>query len=184
MDNGHPKNSVGNISPEVNAEPDNSFDEKEWQKALEISTPAGMPAPEKIAKVELASTEDAGLYTAENLTSDNPAPIAQENQTLKTSENPNELGQITPISPIGTNNPTPENSRKYNVANIKTTGDKLEKSTIPEIDNIIEELNQTGNLTNFYDEIRGTDEKPGMMEANLHNSYGRKLGADKQGGNS
>lgn len=185
MDNGHPKN-VGNILPEANAESNNGLDEKEWQRALEISTPAGMPTPENLTKTELASTEDTELFTPENSAPDGLAP---DNSTTpdkiapQAPENPYKLGQITPITPIDPNQPVKIPSQKYNAANIKTTGDKLEKSTIPEIDNLIDELNQTGDLNNFYDEIRGTDEKPGMMEANLHNSFNRKLGADGQGGN-
>lgn len=158
MDNGH-RNAIFSGNPDM----ENSLNEENWQRSLEISTPVDLPAPEKIAEntvnQEIATTEDAGLYSAENVST----PKEQE------------LGQITPID-----QPKPATEltgpQKYNPTNIKTTGDKLEKSTIPEVDNIINELNQTGNLNNFYDEIRGTDEKPGMMETNLENSYGRKLG--------
>lgn len=189
MDNGHSKGNTenpyftagaGNILPEVNDDLENSIDKEEWQRSLEISTPAGMPTPEQIANTEIASTEDAGLYTAENPTSNDSTSTPQESKIIKMPENPYELGQIAPADPISPKNPTPEAPRKYNVANIKTTGDKLEKSTIPEVDNVISELNQTGNIKNFYDEVRGTNEKPGMMEANLRNSYHRELGQDQQ----
>lgn len=171
MDNGH-HNAIFSSNPDV----DDNLNEENWQKSLEISAPAGMPTPEELgASEDIASTEDAGLYSAENaVTPDYSTPTPQEAQSINTPENLPELGQITPI-----NQPkitTGQVAQKYNPVNIKTTGDKLEKSTIPEIDNIISELNQTGNLSNFYDEIRGSDEKPGMMEANLQNSYGRKLG--------
>lgn len=189
MDNGHPKGNienpyftagVGNISPDVNGDLGNSIDKEDWERSLEISAPVGMPAPEQITNTEIANTEDAGLYSAENITPDSPAPKAQENQTIKTLENPYELGQITPMgAPVDPSNPALAKPQKYNPVNIRTTGDYLEKSTIPEIDNIIEELSQTGDLNNFYDEIRGTDEKPGMMETNLQNSFNRKLGQDQ-----
>lgn len=176
MDNGH-HDAIFSGNPDMGS----SLNEENWQQSLEISAPVDMPAPEQIATPEqmanlgqlagqkIATTEDAGLYSAENAsTPDSQTPAAQENTY--------ELGQVTPI-----NQPAPAQvqesaPQKYNPMNIRTTGDKLEKSTVPEIDNIISELNQTGNLSNFYDEIRGTDEKPGMMETNLQNSYGRKLG--------
>lgn len=160
--------------------PEGSVNESDWQRSLEISAPVDMPAPEQLneqsleqPKEQIATTEDAGLYSAENsLTPDSQTPIAQEAQTIKTPEDLPQLGQITPI-----NQPEPGAfSQNYNPVNIKTSGDKLEKSTIPEVDNVIAELSQTGNLNSFYDEIRGSDQKPGMMEANLKNSYGRKLG--------
>ncbi len=51
------------------------------------------------------------------------------------------------------------------------TGEKLESSGIGEVDRIISKLNQDGNIVNFYDSARD------MMEANLENSYNRKLAA-------
>ena len=154
MDNGH-HNAIFSSNPDM----DDNLNLENWQESLKEAVPAGMPTPEELGTSEdIATTEDAGLYSAETLNT----PDASE------------LGQITPIEqPKTVTENLPQN---YNPVNIKTTGDKLEKSTIPEIDNIITELNQTGNLSNFYDEIRGTDEKPGMMETNLKNSYNRKLG--------
>lgn len=167
MDNGQPKGSaenpyftagVGDFSPEINDDLENSLDEKEWQKALEISTPVGLPPIEK------------------------PQEPEQKEAVEDFAETPHELGKITSIDPISFNQPidpqepTSEKPRKYNPTSIRTTGDHLEKSTIPEIDNVINELNQTGDLNNFYNEIRGTDDKPGMMETNLDNSFNRKLG--------
>ena len=169
MDNGYPKGNTenpyftageGNISPDVNAEPDNSLDEKEWQRALEISAPVDLPPIEAPTASPQLEPAKAGTFN---------------------TETPIELGQITPITPPidSTKSETPS---KYNSTNIRTTGDRLAKTSISEINSAINELNQTGNLSNFYDEIRGTDEKAGMMEANLHNSFGRKLGQE-QGGN-
>lgn len=157
MDNGH-KGAIFSSNPEMG----NDLNTENWQESLKEATPAGMPTPEELgASEDIATTEDAGLYSAEE-------PLTPDAL---------ELGQITPVDqpqmPKTTTDITPQ---KYNPVNIRTTGDKLEKSTIPEIDNIITELNQTGNLNNFYDEIRGTDEKPGMMEINLKNSYNRQLG--------
>ena len=166
MDNGH-KGAIFSSNPEMG----NDLNTENWQESLKEATPAGMPAPEELsAKEDIATTEDAGLYSAEE-------PLTPDTKTHLAEGDPYELGQITPVDqpqmPKTTADITPQ---KYNPVNIRTTGDKLEKSTIPEIDNIITELNQTGNLNNFYDEIRGTDEKPGMMEINLKNSYNRQLG--------
>lgn len=176
MDNGH-NNAIFGGNPDMGG----SLNEENWQRSLEISAPVDMPAPEQVAKTEIASTEDAGLYSAENaLAPDNSTPAAPENQTINIPENPYELGQITSTEvPVDPANPAFAKPPKYNPVNIKTTGDHLDKSTVPEINNIIEELSQTGDLNNFYDEIRGTDEKPGMMEANLQNSFNRKLGQDQ-----
>lgn len=179
MDNGHPKGNtenpyftvgVGDFSPEVNDEPENSLDEKEWQKALEISTPVGMPPIEKPDEPKEAI-----------ISKPQTDPIEKTEPSTPSSLSESELGQIIPFDSISKNRETPGKiyQSKYNPINIKTTGDKLEKSTIPEIDNVINELDQTGNLTNFYDEIRGTDEKPGMFDANIGNSFNRKLGQDQ-----
>lgn len=149
---------IGNLPADSSDfEPENNLDEENWQRSLEISVPADLPTPE----------------------------LLQEKSNIAPKSDP-ELGEIVPIP-----NSTPSfsstqqnmdalNSRtSYNPINIRTSGDRLEKSTIPEVDNIINELDQTGNLNNFYDEIRGTDGRPGMMEINLDNSFNRKLGQDQ-----
>ncbi len=53
---------------------------------------------------------------------------------------------------------------------IKTT-DKLDARAVKIIDEAVEKLNQDGDIASFYDAARG------MMEANLENSYNRKLAA-------
>jgi len=180
MDNGH-QNAIFSSNPEV----DDNLNEENWQRSLEISAPVDLPAPDQIAKTNLATENIESLtpaaapaVTPEN--SSENAPVSESFSSpgnLVTPPNPTELGQIVPVMQ-GPNRQSSSTTtpQKYNPTNIRTTGDRLEKSTIPEIDNIITELNQTGNLNNFYDEIRGSDEKPGMMEVNLENSYGRKLG--------
>ena len=151
---------VGDQPPESNdSEPENNLDEDNWQRSLEISTPVDLPSPEQINNQQEYKS---------------PEPIASE-LSRETPKAP-ELGEIVPINP---NVPKPAAevaARKYNPTNIRTTGDRLDKNTIIEVDNAFNELNQTGDLNNFYNEIRGTDEKPGMYEVNLHNSYNRKIG--------
>lgn len=95
-------------------------------------------------------------------------PPADTDNLLKTPETIAELGQITTLE--NAINVTPVAGQPtYNPDNIKTSGDRLEKSSIAEIDTAVEQLNQTGNLSDFYEEIRG------MTEVNLNNSFNRKL---------
>ncbi|MBO7718230.1 hypothetical protein J6S37_01905 [Candidatus Saccharibacteria bacterium] len=51
------------------------------------------------------------------------------------------------------------------------TGETLEEAGVQEVQNVINKLNQDGNVADFYDTARD------MMEANLYNSYKRKLAA-------
>ncbi len=135
------------------------IDEKAWESALELSVPAGLPKPEKFTD----SLEQSG--------SSAEAPIDTPKESsafpLNPFETPNgqELGKITSLDTASRTGAQPS----YGQSNIRTTGDHLEKSSIVEIDNALNELNQTGNLNNFYEEIRS------MTEANLNNSFNRKL---------
>ncbi|MBR5046111.1 hypothetical protein IKX73_00550 [Candidatus Saccharibacteria bacterium] len=52
---------------------------------------------------------------------------------------------------------------------IRTDGDRIARSALVEIEKAEEKLNQTGNVSDFYEEARN------MMEKNLENSYNRKL---------
>lgn len=142
---------IGNQSPASNDfESENNLDEENWQRSLEISTPVDLPSPEKLTA---------------------PIPIGSEAARMPQEEP--KLGEITPVATSTVTQATPTN---YNPLSVRTTGDHLEKTTIKEVDNVFDKLNQTGDLNNFYNEIRGTDGNPGMYEANLHNSYGRKIG--------
>lgn len=158
-----------------------NLNQDDWQRSLEISAPASMPTPE-----DLQAKSDS-FFNSENTVGNFPTTEeeAVENQADSDNEPPldqtipdsQELGRITPIA---TPTPTTTNTQlSYNPVNIKTTGDRLEKSTIPEIDSAINELNQTGDLNNFYNEIRG---EGGMTDANLSNSFNRKLGSDQSVG--
>ena len=55
---------------------------------------------------------------------------------------------------------------------IRTEGDHIAKSAIKEIQHAEDKLSQTGDISNFYVEVRQE-----MMPANLDNSYNRKLAA-------
>lgn len=158
MDNGR-HNAIFS-TPEASA----NLNEKDWQKSLEISTPTDLPSPE-----HLSESIDASVNAAEN--SVNPTPSSE---TAKASE-PNAPGTISALPGIGqivsTNTvkqdaPTPLTPTS---ASIKTTGDRLDRASLDVIDHAIDELNQSSNLETFYDEVRS------MTEANLSNSFNRKL---------
>lgn len=170
---------------------DDNLNAENWQRSLEISTPVDLPTPEKLAAVTEAiysTPEPAEINpaSAETTPTAYEAPIISSEASTAAPEQfqpqpqaqmgpqiPTELGQITSISaPIN----TPSQNQSYNPVNIKTTGDKLEKSSITEVDNAISQLNQTGNLSDFYDQIRG------MTEVNLNNSFNRKLGDNSLSG--
>ncbi|MBR3324091.1 hypothetical protein IKG24_00935 [Candidatus Saccharibacteria bacterium] len=184
MDNGRTNAIFSNSEPNNPIQPE-GLDEKDWQRSLEISAPADMPTPEALQEKAndfftkentVSNFSDSSEQTAtenQNIPENQPS----ESQPLENLSQPNELGQITTIAAPSIT-PTSEN-KSFNTAKIKTTGDHLEKSTIPEIDRAINELNQTGNLNNFYDEIRG---EGGMTDANLNNSFNRKLGDNQSTG--
>ncbi len=81
-----------------------------------------------------------------------------------------------PLMPPGAINPDilqPENQlppEQFDKAAIKTE-EKLSKSGIREVDEVLTKFKQDNNPSGFYDSVRN------MMEANLDNSYNRKLGA-------
>ena len=169
---------VGNIPAEDNTyKPEDNLDEENWQKALDISKPVDLPSP----------TEATGNSDITEAKESEKPPIIPEtdpkhptdipklpNFNLPKEEDP-KLGQIATLE-NSINLPEVKKSSSYNPDSIKTTGDKLETSSITEVDNAIAELSQTGNLSNFYEEIRN------MTETNLDNSFNRKLYQNNTGG--
>lgn len=168
---------AGNMSPEANDfEPENNLDEENWQRSLEISTPVNLPSPEDVrSKTENQTT--LNTINSDNLTLDGSTELGR----IVSTDYPSKTTSV----PDSQNTSLNTTATVFNPTNIRTTGDRLEKSAIPEVDNVINELNQTGNLNNFYEEIRGTgDEKLGMLGANLNNSFNRKLGHEHSIGGS
>lgn len=184
MDNGHQSGIFS--QPET----DGYVNEEDWQKSLQISAPVDMPSPEKLAKLEpqdpnlkfgsatQAQTEPqiVGPIGSEALTQPSLESLESPTETSLKEPTPKDVpsafGQITPIgAPVAQKTEVP-----YNSTNIRTTGDHLEKSSIAEVDNAVSRLSQTGNLSDFYDEIRS------MTETNLNNSFNRKLYDNGQGG--
>lgn len=137
------------------------IDEKTWESALELSAPAGLPKPETFTDSLEQSRPSA----------ETPIEVPKESSAFPVNpfEMPNsqELGkELGKITSLDTHVGAQSNPSQFSV---RTTGDHLEKSSITEIDNALSELSQTGNLNNFYEEIRS------MTEANLNNSFNRKL---------
>ena len=157
------------------------FDAETWQKSLDISAPTDMPSPESLNSVgPLNSAESVEpVNPAANIPSEtsNSTEANNSNTAVLTPENAsqpepmNSLGQITTIE-NAVSSTSVAGQPSYEPSNIRTTGDRLEKSSIEEIDKAINELSQTGNLNNFYNEIRG---EGSMLETNLSNSFNRKL---------
>ena len=153
---------VGNTSAEDNNyQPENNLDEENWAEALDISKPLDMPSPAEVAKTP-------EIDSASQETSKNPETPPELPNFKPPEDTEPKLGEITTIE-HSINLPEVKKQASYNPDSIKTTGDKLEQSSITEVDNAINELNQTGNLSNFYEEIRS------MTEVNLNNSFNRKL---------
>ena len=156
-----------------NYKPEDNLDEENWQKALNISKPVNIPSPTNITE----TVGDLETKTGEATPTPERLPNTAKLPNLNPPENKEpKLGEIATIE-NSISLPEAKKQPGYNPDSIKTTGDKLEKSSITEVDNAITELNQTGNLSNFYEEIRN------MTETNLNNSFNRKLYQDDAGGN-
>ena len=156
MDNGHK-----NLQRDNFADVDANLNEDNWQKSLEISKPVDLPSPESL-NPSLAETAESELKE--------PQP---EEPTLAPEFTPPESAKLGQITTIGTTSISETPEKKY--SQIRTTGDHLDKAAITEIDNAIEELDQTGNISSFYDKARA------MTESNLSNSFNNKPYDGKEG---
>ena len=185
MDNGH-SNAIFSGNPEAghpevnNPEVDDNLNAENWQESLKEAVPAGMPTPEQLANTEIASTEDAGLFSAENP----QAPTNSDSQPLKNPEKPQELGQIIPASPM---TPPPAKSSAEAAANsinqtlpsVKIVDGRLNDTA--KVDQALTELSQTEDLNNFYEEVRGQSNPNSFMDETL-SSFNRVIGQDQAGG--
>ena len=134
------------------------LNQENWEASLNISAPVGMPSPENFGPHEALKQE---ILT--------PAEPISSSESLKRSDETPALGQITSIGQPAQEAVTRVN---YNPAYIRTTGDHLDKATLGELEKVEERLDQTGDLNNFYEEVRG---EGSMLEANLNNSFNREL---------
>lgn len=135
MDNGH-KGAIFSSNPEMG----NDLNTENWQESLKEATPAGMPAPEELGtSEEIATTEDAGLYSAEE-------PLTPDAL---------ELGQIIPATSPSQSLPTAPTTYQDEISPIRIDGDRMSESGIEKVDRALGELGQDRLLSPFYDKIRG-----------------------------
>lgn len=140
------------------------LNQENWEASLNVSAPVGMPSPENFGSHEELKQE---ILT--------PAEPIPSSESFKKSDEAPVLGQITSIGQPVQEAVTRVN---YDPTRIRTTGDHLDRTTLSELEKVEEQLDQTGDLNNFYEEIRG---EGSMLEANLNNSFNRELygGGDK-----
>ncbi len=116
--------------------------------------------------------ETSDLSSAHYDTADNTATTEKESPTPPPAdEQTPDLGQVTdPNLPPNFNPQTQPSAetKNFDRSNIKTS-ERLDFISIKETDKIIQRFNQDGDADRFYDDTRE------MMEANLENSYNRKL---------
>ena len=91
------------------------------------------------------------------------APISSTEQIVSIEMPPGTEPETPPE-----NNATPEPATPFDKSRIKT-GKSLSKDSAQEINKVIGKLNRDGDVASFYDTARD------MMEANLENSFNRKL---------
>ncbi len=122
------------------------------------------------------------LPRAERVPKPSEVPLPTPDQSPDQSPDQLNTLQTQAFENLITPGPTLEAPTKQNTAAIEEalntpfdktafkTTDKLDQTGVEAIDAAVEKLNQDGDIANFYDTARQ------MMEANLDNSYDRKLG--------
>ncbi|MBQ8985326.1 hypothetical protein IJ076_02090 [Candidatus Saccharibacteria bacterium] len=142
MENGQNNLQRDNFADDAN------LNEENWQKSLEISVPTDLPTPEELSRKASGMLSEQPALNPKESQSKTPDISVQSVET----EEPVNLGQISTVSSQSATGVLSEPS--FNKDNIGFEGDHLSRSAIAEIDNSISELNQTRNLSNFYEEIR------------------------------
>ena len=137
------------------------------------------PASENSSKNNLDLTNDATSWNVETRhTTERHGELggraiqSAEFQPFQTQESLPALGEIVDTEPVRQAAPLPQAEQfSYIPTEIITEGDHISVKTVNQVENELNMLSQTGNIADFYDDIRS------MMEVNLENSYHRKLGA-------
>lgn len=124
--------------------------------------------PKNLGNAAIASSEQVPSVTEIPLEGRNPAEAVNDQA----------LGQIISLEmPPGVEQPEEAKDLSkdfsFDRATINTTK-KISKSGYRAIESATSKLNKDGNASDFYEEIRG---EGGLVEANLENSYNRKLAA-------
>lgn len=155
---------AGNVSPLENSfEPENNLD---------LSNNATSWAPNSVERHH-QSVGNRAVISAENIP-DSPRQFQADDQT--------KIGEIIdidlpPIAEPSLPEPEATSAPIFNEKLIRTDGDRINKGALFEIDHAIKKFSQTGNAADFYAEVRGTSDKPGMLGSHLKNSYNRELAA-------
>ncbi len=139
-----------------------------------ISTPDGAQINQNIAAVEsVIGGNDQNIWAPERdnrnignkaISSNEIAPDAGVTKSPDMAPGtPGGLGEIVDLNPSimqPAQQPAQDVSAAlaFNEALIRTDGDHIAKSAIKEIDNAKNELNQTGDIFNFYDKARDMGE--------------------------
>ena len=101
--------------------------------------------------------------------------LAEERQGLDPNQSQDQtspdMGKIIPLEPATSKRTPSEVAADINPSAVYTEGDHIAKSALIEVRRAESEFFQTGNASSFYDNTRN------LMEANLDNSWGRKLAA-------
>lgn len=137
------------------------------------------PVSENISKDNLDLTNNSTSWNIETRhTTEHHGELggrairSAELQPFQTQESLPALGEIIDTEPVRQSSPSAQiEQSSYIPTEIITEGDHISAKTVNQVENELNRLSQTGNIADFYDDIRN------MMEANLENSYHRKLGA-------
>lgn len=167
---------VGDAPAENNDyKPEDNLDEENWQKALDISKPAGMPNPTKIAETTggVEAKTGAGEHAA---TPERSTDIPKLPDFKLPEAGETKLGQIATIE-NSISMPEVKKQKSYNPDNLHIIGDRLEKTSIAEIDNEFAKLNQTRDMNSFYDDYLN------MREDAVNNSFKDNPYRNSAGGN-
>jgi len=95
---------------------------------------------------------------------------SESDQNQAQNQDSSDMGKIIPLNPT-TSRQMQNDSTDINVDAVYTEGDHIAKSALIEVRRAESKFYQTGNASDFYEDTRN------LMEANLNNSWGRKLAA-------
>lgn len=169
MDYGQPVNTP-NQEPFFTAGAGNAPETVNTDKSNSLTSEAYIAErdPKNLGNVAIASSSEQAPTTTE---------LPPENQSPNEMPNKQGLGQIINLEmPPGSEQTPEDNTEKaptFDRASISTSK-KLSRAGLRAIDSVTSKLSKDGDVYDFYEEIRGEN---GLVEANLENSYNRKLAA-------
>ena len=170
----------GNIVPERNDfEPENNIDLSNTETTWEITD--STPVPKAIFSPNTpessSNTSESVLGHLETQAKPQDAISRPEQETIseETLKMPPSLPDFISDAP-GSLDTFESKNVNFSEHSIRTEGDRLSKAALKEVESTISAFESTGNVADFYSAIRGDAKHPGMMQANLKNSFGREVG--------